>query len=176
ALEILSQRSGLRLLETGSLEGRPGDVLEVRKVNGGLLVQENDRKVLDRDQLDPVTSVKPVPADLEELEFAMTVVKHVKSNAIVVTRNRQLIGVGAGQMNRVGSAGIALNQAGDRARGAYLASDAFFPFADTVDLAARFGIKAIIQPGGSVRDEESVKASEKHGIIMVLTGLRHFKH
>lgn len=176
ALEILSQRSGLRLLETGSLEGRAGDVLEVRKVNGGLLVQENDRKVLDRGRLDLVTSVKPDSADLEELEFAMTVVKHVKSNAIVVTRNRQLIGVGAGQMNRVGSAGIALNQAGDRARGAYLASDAFFPFADTVDLAARFGIKAIIQPGGSLRDEESVKAAEKHGIIMVLTGLRHFKH
>ncbi|KJR98192.1 MAG: phosphoribosylaminoimidazolecarboxamide formyltransferase [Peptococcaceae bacterium BRH_c4a] len=176
ALEILGKRSGLRILETGSLDGQSGDILDIRKVNGGLLLQETDRKLLDRDRMEAVTTVKPDPADLEELVFAMTVVKHVKSNAIVVTRNRQLIGVGAGQMNRVGSAGIALNQAGDRARGAYLASDAFFPFADTVELAAGAGIKAIIQPGGSVRDEESVKASEKHGIIMVTTGFRHFKH
>ena len=176
ALEILKQKSGLRLLETGELAGRAGDILELRKVNGGLLVQEADRRVLDRESLEVVTSARPDAADLDELEFAMTVVKHVKSNAIVVTRNRQLIGVGAGQMNRVGSAGIALNQAGDRAKGACLASDAFFPFADTVDLAAKFGIKAIIQPGGSVRDEESVKAAEKYGMIMVLTGLRHFKH
>jgi len=122
-----------------------------------------------------VTPVKPDQSDLEELIFAMTVVKHVKSNAIVVTRNRQLIGVGAGQMNRVGSAGIALNQAGNRAMGAFLASDAFFPFADT-ELAAKAGIKAIIQPGGSVRDEESVKSAKEHGIIMVTTGYRHFRH
>ncbi len=176
ALEILGSRPGLRLLEAGSLEGPAGDILQVRKVNGGLLIQEADRKLVDRDRLEAVTSRKPAAGDLEELIFAMTVVKHVKSNAIVVTRNRQLIGVGAGQMNRVGSAGIALNQAGERARGAYLASDAFFPFADTVELAARSGIRAIIQPGGSVRDEESVKAAEKHGIIMVLTGFRHFKH
>ncbi|MFZ5647606.1 MAG: bifunctional phosphoribosylaminoimidazolecarboxamide formyltransferase/IMP cyclohydrolase [Bacillota bacterium] len=176
ALEILSRRSGLRVLETGKIEGQAGDVLDLRKVNGGLLIQETDRKLLDRDRLEAVTSVKPEAGDIEELIFAMTVVKHVKSNAIVVTKNRQLIGVGAGQMNRVGSAGIALNQAGDNAKGAYLASDAFFPFADTVDLAAKFGIKAIIQPGGSVRDEESVKSAEKHGIIMVITGYRHFKH
>ncbi|MFZ5632594.1 MAG: bifunctional phosphoribosylaminoimidazolecarboxamide formyltransferase/IMP cyclohydrolase [Bacillota bacterium] len=176
ALEILKQRSGLRLLETGDLAGPAGDILDLRKVNGGLLIQETDRKLLDRDRLEVVTSLQPGPADLEELIFAMAVVKHVKSNAIVVTRNRQLIGVGAGQMNRVGSAGIALTQAGDRAMGAYLASDAFFPFADTVELAARAGIRAIIQPGGSVRDEESVKAAEKYGIVMVLTGFRHFKH
>ncbi len=176
ALEILGKKDAIRLLETGTLEGPAGDLLEVRKVNGGLLVQETDRKVLDKDRLEVVTSLKPDPEDLEELFFAMTVVKHVKSNAVVVTRNRQLIGVGAGQMNRVGSAGIALNQAGERARGAYLASDAFFPFADTVDLAARYGIKAIIQPGGSLRDRESVEAAEKHGIIMVFTGIRHFKH
>lgn len=176
ALETLKQRSGLRLLETGELTGPAGDILDMKKVNGGLLVQEVDRKLLDREQLEVVTPVKPDAADLDELIFAMTVVKHVKSNAIVVTKNRQLIGVGAGQMNRVGSAGIALTQAGERAKGAYLASDAFFPFGDTVELAARAGIKAIIQPGGSIRDEESVKAAEKHGIIMVLTGYRHFKH
>lgn len=176
ALEILSSRSGLRLLETTSIEEQPGDMLELRKVNGGLLVQEIDRKVVDREKIELVTSLKPDQDDLEELIFGMTVVKHVKSNAIVITRNKQLIGVGAGQMNRVGSAGIALNQAGERAQGAYLASDAFFPFSDTVELAARFGIKAIIQPGGSVRDEESIKAAEEKGIIMVLTRMRHFKH
>lgn len=176
ALEILSRRPGLRVLETGSIEGQPGDLLELRKVNGGLLIQETDRKLLDSSRIEAVTTVKPSAGDLEELIFAMTVVKHVKSNAIVVTRNRQLIGVGAGQMNRVGSAGIALGQAGERARGAYLASDAFFPFADTVELAAKYDIKAIIQPGGSVRDEESVKSAEKNGIIMVITGYRHFKH
>ncbi|MFZ5650414.1 MAG: bifunctional phosphoribosylaminoimidazolecarboxamide formyltransferase/IMP cyclohydrolase [Bacillota bacterium] len=176
ALEILSRRSGLRVLETGSLEGQAVADLELRKVNGGLLLQETDNKLLERDRLDMVTSDRPGPDDIEELIFAMTVVKHVKSNAIVVTKNRQLIGVGAGQMNRVGSAGIALNQAGDRARGAFLASDAFFPFADTVELAAKYGIRAIIQPGGSVRDEESVKSAEKYGMIMVITGYRHFKH
>ncbi|MFZ5595407.1 MAG: bifunctional phosphoribosylaminoimidazolecarboxamide formyltransferase/IMP cyclohydrolase [Bacillota bacterium] len=176
ALEVLTGKQGLRVLETGNLDVNTGDVFEMRKVNGGLLVQETDRKLLDRENMRVVTTVKPGPEDIEELIFAMTIVKHVKSNAIVVTKNRQLIGVGAGQMNRVGSAGIALNQAGERARGAYLGSDAFFPFADTVDLAAEFGIKAIIQPGGSVRDEESVKAAEKHGIIMLVTGYRHFKH
>jgi phosphoribosylaminoimidazolecarboxamide formyltransferase/IMP cyclohydrolase len=176
ALEVLKGKAGLRVMETGSLEGPAGDVMDLRKVNGGLLMQEADRKLLDRDHLEVATSVKPGQDDLEELIFAMTVVKHVKSNAIVVTKNRQLIGVGAGQMNRVGSAGIAISQAGDRAGGAYLGSDAFFPFADTVELAARAGIKAIIQPGGSVRDEESVKSAEKNGIIMVLTGYRHFKH
>ncbi|MHB8157337.1 MAG: bifunctional phosphoribosylaminoimidazolecarboxamide formyltransferase/IMP cyclohydrolase [Desulfocucumaceae bacterium] len=176
ALELLAKKSGLRVMETGSLEGPAGDVLDLRKVNGGLLMQEVDRKLLDRDHLEVATSAQPDKADLEELIFSMTIVKHVKSNAIVVTKNRQLIGVGAGQMNRVGSAGIALGQAGDKARGAYLGSDAFFPFADTVDLAAKAGIRAIIQPGGSVRDEESVKAAEKQGIIMVLTGYRHFKH
>ncbi|HBV96641.1 MAG: phosphoribosylaminoimidazolecarboxamide formyltransferase [Peptococcaceae bacterium BICA1-7] len=176
ALEILGGKSGLRVMETGSLEGPAGDRLDLRKVNGGLLMQETDRKLLDRDHLDVATSVKPGQEDLEELIFSMTVVKHVKSNAIVITKNRQLIGVGAGQMNRVGSAGIAMTQAGDRAKGAYLGSDAYFPFGDTVELAAKAGIKAIIQPGGSVRDEESVKAAEKHGIIMVLTGYRHFKH
>lgn len=176
ALEILCRRQGLRVLETGSLDGQSGDDLDLRKVSGGLLIQETDRKLLDRERLEAVTTVKPSDDDTEELMFAMTVVKHVKSNAIVVTGNRRLIGVGAGQMNRVGSAGIALSQAGERAKGAYLASDAFFPFADTVELAAKYGIKAIIQPGGSVRDEESLKSAEKHGIIMVITGYRHFKH
>ena len=104
------------------------------------------------------------------------IVKHVKSNAIVITKDKQSLGVGAGQMNRVGSASIALEQGGDKCQGAVMASDAFFPFKDTVELAARYGIKAIIQPGGSVRDEESIAACDELGIAMVFTGMRHFKH
>jgi phosphoribosylaminoimidazolecarboxamide formyltransferase/IMP cyclohydrolase len=111
-----------------------------------------------------------------ELEFAWKVVKHVKSNAIVVAKNGQALGVGAGQMNRVGAAQIALEQADAQAKGAYLASDAFFPFPDTVEAAAAAGIRAIIQPGGSIRDEESIAAADKAGLIMVFTGRRHFKH
>ena len=113
---------------------------------------------------------------MKELELAWKVVKHVKSNAIVIARDGRTIGVGAGQMNRVGSAEIALKQAGEAARGAVMSSDAFFPFRDTVDAAAKAGITAIIQPGGSMRDEESIAAADEHGIAMIFTGMRHFKH
>lgn len=176
ALEILSARSNLRCLKTGPLVERSSDFLDIRKVNGGLLVQEADRDIIDPGQVRIVTQKLPTEDQMAELEFAMTIVKHVKSNAIVVTRDRRLIGVGAGQMNRVGSARIALEQAGELARGAVLASDAFFPFRDTVDVAAESGIAAIIQPGGSVRDEESIAACNEHGIAMIFTGKRHFKH
>lgn len=176
ALEILSGKKDLRLMEIAGLEGSVGDTHEVRKVNGGLLVQDVDRKVLDRDNLKVVTELKPSPEDIEELVFAMTVAKHVKSNAIVVTKDRRILGVGAGQMNRVGSAAIAYQQAGENVKGAYMASDAFFPFSDTVEAAAKEGIKAIIQPGGSLRDQDSIDAANKHGMIMVFTGIRHFKH
>ncbi|BAF60722.1 MAG: bifunctional phosphoribosylaminoimidazolecarboxamide formyltransferase/IMP cyclohydrolase [Pelotomaculum sp.] len=176
ALKILKAKASLRLLETGPITGQTSDRLELRKVNGGLLVQEADREVLNRSELKVVTRRQPTAEEMEELIFAMTVVKHVKSNAIVITRGRQLLGVGAGQMNRVGSARIALQQAGEKARGAVMGSDAFFPFNDTVLEAARGGITAIIQPGGSVRDEESIKAADEHGLAMVFTGMRHFKH
>lgn len=176
ALEILKGKSGLRLLQTGPITGQTNDRLDIRKVNGGLLVQEADREVLRLPDLKVVTRRQPTQEEMDELIFAMTVVKHVKSNAIVVTRGRQLIGVGAGQMNRVGSARIAFEQAGEKARGAVLGSDAFFPFSDTLHEAARAGITAIIQPGGSVRDEESIKAADEYGIAMVFTGMRHFKH
>lgn len=176
ALEVLKTKENLRLLETGALDRPSTDRLDIRKVNGGLLVQETDQKVVDSDKLRVVTEKKPSPELMEDVIFAMTVVKHVKSNAIVVTKGRQVLGVGAGQMNRVGSARIALEQAGEKAKGAILASDAFFPFRDTVDQAARAGIGIIVQPGGSIRDEESIKAADEHGIIMVFTGMRHFKH
>ena len=176
ALEILKKKANLRLLKTGDLTEQTSDALEVRKVNGGLLVQQADRIVLNLDELKVVTERQPSPEELKELIMAMTVVKHVKSNAIVLAKAGQIVGVGAGQMNRVGSARIAYEQAGDKAKGAALASDAFFPFRDTVDDAAKAGITAIIQPGGSIRDEESIQACNEHGIAMVFTGIRHFRH
>ncbi|OPX83670.1 MAG: Bifunctional purine biosynthesis protein PurH [Pelotomaculum sp. PtaB.Bin104] len=176
ALEILKKKSALRVLETGPITGQTNDRFVYRKVNGGLLVQEADREVLRLPDLKVVTKRQPTQEEMDELIFAMTVVKHVRSNAIVVTGGRQLLGVGAGQMNRVGSAKIAFEQAGEKARGAMLGSDAFFPFRDTLDEAAKAGITAIIQPGGSIRDDESIAAADEHGIAMVFTGMRHFKH
>jgi phosphoribosylaminoimidazolecarboxamide formyltransferase/IMP cyclohydrolase len=176
ALEILIQKKNLRLLETGELTPLTADWLDVRKVNGGLLAQQADRQLIPYTDFRVVTRRAPSPEELAELAFAFKVVKHVKSNAIVVTRDQATIGVGAGQMNRVGAARIALEQAGEKARGAVLASDAFFPFPDTVELAARAGIAAIIQPGGSVRDQESIEAADAHGMAMVFTGVRHFRH
>ncbi|GAB6157984.1 bifunctional phosphoribosylaminoimidazolecarboxamide formyltransferase/IMP cyclohydrolase [Desulfotomaculum varum] len=176
ALAILKQKANLRLLKTGPLSGQTTDLLEVRKVNGGLLVQQADRAAAGPDRLQVVTERQPAAHEIKDLLFAMTVVKHVKSNAIVLAKDGRIIGVGAGQMNRVGAARIALAQAGSEAKGAVLASDAFFPFRDTVDEAAKAGIAAIIQPGGSIRDEESVAACNQHGMAMVFTGLRHFKH
>jgi len=175
ALEVLKQKKNLRLLATGPPDAAPAG-LQMRAVGGGLLVQEADRTVLGAEGLRVVTKREPTPEELEELLFAFKVVKHVKSNAIVVSKGRQVLGVGAGQMNRVGAARIALAHAGERARGAVLASDAFFPFADTVEEAARAGIAAIIQPGGSVRDEESIRAADAHNMAMVFTGIRHFRH
>ncbi|HAG08696.1 MAG TPA: bifunctional phosphoribosylaminoimidazolecarboxamide formyltransferase/inosine monophosphate cyclohydrolase [Desulfotomaculum sp.] len=178
AKEILNKKSNLRLLKTGpfSRDEIQGERFEVRKVGGGLLVQEADEETVNLNELKVVTQKQPTPEQLTELIFAFTIVKHVKSNAIVITKEHQLIGVGAGQMNRVGSARIALAQAGEKARGAALASDAFFPFRDTVDEAAQAGIAAIIQPGGSIRDKESIEACDHAGIAMVFTGKRHFKH
>ncbi len=176
ALKILKAKSNLRLLVTGEITGQTNDRLDLRKVNGGLLVQEADREVLRLPDLKVVTKRNPTDEEMQELIFAMTLVKHVKSNAIVVTKGRQLVGVGAGQMSRVGSARIAFEQAGEKASGAVLGSDAFFPFNDTLLEAAKAGIVAVIQPGGSIRDEESIKAADESGMAMVFTGMRHFKH
>lgn len=173
ALEIMQRKKNLRVLELAIDKGE--DVL-VKSVEGGFLVQEADFGAVNADDLQVVTKNKPSEEELKELLFAWKVVKHVKSNAIVVAKGGQTLGVGAGQMNRVGSAALALEHGGDKCIGAVLASDAFFPFKDTVELAARYGIKAIIQPGGSVRDQESIEECDKHGISMVFTGMRHFKH
>lgn len=173
ALAVLSEKKNVRLLAAEF--GKGVDAMDIKRVSGGILVQDSDAGDPEA-KMTVVSKRQPTAAELEQLEFAWKVVKHVKSNAIVVAADNRTIGVGAGQMNRVGAANIALTQAGEAAEGAVLASDAFFPFRDTVDAAAKAGITAIIQPGGSVRDEESIKAADEHGIAMVFTGVRHFKH
>lgn len=173
ALALLTRKKNVRLL--AAKFGCAG-ALDMKRVAGGLLVQEADCRDAARADMRVVSGRVPGEQEWQELLFAWKVVKHVKSNAIVVTAGGSTLGVGAGQMNRVGSAEIALTQAGAKAKGAVLASDAFFPFRDTVDAAARAGITAIIQPGGSVRDEESIQAADEHGIAMVFTGVRHFRH
>lgn len=173
ALDILSAKKNIRLVELTRPE--PGQVM-VKKVSGGLLVQTEDDIAESQAEYTVVTKAQPTPEQWTALHFAWKLVKHVKSNAILISNEKRTLGVGAGQMNRVGSAKIALEQAGDAAKGAVLASDAFFPFGDTVETAAQHGIAAIIQPGGSIRDEESIKAADEAGIAMVFTHIRHFKH
>ena len=173
ALDILEGKKNIRLIELSKPES--GQVT-VKKVSGGLLVQTEDDIQEDRANYKVVTKVQPTEEQWKALEFAWKLVKHVKSNAILISNEKRTLGVGAGQMNRVGSAKIALEQAGEAAKGAVLASDAFFPFGDTVETAAKHGIAAIIQPGGSIRDEESIKAADEAGIAMVFTSIRHFKH
>jgi phosphoribosylaminoimidazolecarboxamide formyltransferase/IMP cyclohydrolase len=176
ALDILKTKKNLRLLKLGEWAQERKPSLTLKSVEGGLLVQESDIKQVTESDLRFVTDRKPTDDELKQLLFAWKVVKHVKSNAILVANDNMTLGVGAGQMNRVGAARIAIEQAGERVKGAVLASDAFFPMPDTVELAAKAGIKAIIQPGGSIKDEDSIQEANKHGIAMVFTGIRHFKH
>ena len=174
AKEILAAKSKLRVLISPDLSVGPKET--VKAIAGGFLVQAADDLVTDSNTWQIVTEKKPTNEQLAELVFAWKVCKHVKSNAIVITSDRTTLGVGAGQMNRVGSAKIALEQAGDKARGGFLASDGFFPFDDSVRTAAAAGITAIVQPGGSLRDADSIKAANELGLVMVLTGVRHFLH
>ncbi|MBX6353719.1 MAG: bifunctional phosphoribosylaminoimidazolecarboxamide formyltransferase/IMP cyclohydrolase [Thermoflavifilum sp.] len=175
ALAAFRRKKNVRLLVVNMDEPqwRPGD-LAFKRISGGLLVQEVDTAPPTDWQV--VTHRAPTDAERRALDFAWRVVRFVKSNAIVVANEQMTLGVGAGQMNRVGAAKIALEQAGARARGAVLASDAFFPMRDTVETAAAAGITAIIQPGGSIRDQESIDAANEHGMAMVFTGQRHFLH
>ena len=145
-------------------------------VNDGLLVQDIDDKKISEEELRCVTNRKPTDEEMEQLLFAWKVVKHVKSNAIVLAKDNMTIGVGAGQMNRVGAARIAIEQAGEKAKGSVMSSDAFFPMPDTVEEAVKAGVTAIIQPGGSIKDQLSIDVCNEHGIAMVYTGCRHFKH
>ncbi len=174
ARDILAKKSKVRILLLPDLT--TGEKQTVKVIAGGFLVQAADDVVETPDEWRVVTEKQPTPAQLAELLFAWKVSKHVKSNAIVVTKNQTTLGVGAGQMNRVGSVKIALEQAAEAAKGGYLASDGFFPFDDSVRTAAQFGIEAIVQPGGSLKDQDSINAANELGLIMVLTGIRHFLH
>ncbi|MDT3673905.1 bifunctional phosphoribosylaminoimidazolecarboxamide formyltransferase/IMP cyclohydrolase [Microcystis wesenbergii] len=174
ARDILAKKSKVRILLLPELT--TGEKQTVKVIAGGFLVQAADDVVETPDEWRVVTEKQPTAGQLAELLFAWKVSKHVKSNAIVVTKNQTTLGVGAGQMNRVGSAKIALEQAGEAAKGGYLASDGFFPFDDSVRTAAQFGIEAIVQPGGSLKDQDSINAANELGLIMVLTGIRHFLH
>ncbi len=174
AQEILASKSKVRILVLPDLKSGPEQTVKV--IAGGFLVQAADDTLTMPDKWQVVTERQPTPEQLEELLFAWKVCKHVKSNAIVVTRDRTTLGVGAGQMNRVGSVEIALEQAGEKAQGATLASDGFFPFDDSVRTAAAAGIVGIVQPGGSLRDKDSIQAANELGIVMVFTGVRHFLH
>ncbi|MEH7491081.1 bifunctional phosphoribosylaminoimidazolecarboxamide formyltransferase/IMP cyclohydrolase [Neobacillus niacini] len=175
ALTILTAKKNLRLL-TIPFSGAKKPEMKLTTIEGGLLLQEQDRFTLENATISVPTKRQPTEQEWEALKLGWKVVKHVKSNAIVVTKEDMTIGIGAGQMNRVGAAEIALKQAGEKATGAALASDAFFPMDDTVEAAAKAGITAIIQPGGSIRDEDSIKKADEYGIAMVFTGVRHFKH
>jgi phosphoribosylaminoimidazolecarboxamide formyltransferase/IMP cyclohydrolase len=174
AEEILKNKSKVRVLLLPDLKVGPQQT--IRSIAGGFLVQSSDDAVEDPHTWKVVTDLQPTQEQLEELLFAWRVCKHVKSNAIVVSRLRTTLGIGAGQMNRVGSVKIALEQAGEQAHRAVLASDGFFPFDDSVRTAAAAGIEAIVQPGGSLRDNDSIHAANELGIVMVFTGVRHFLH
>ncbi len=179
ALEILRTKpkwkANVRLLDVGDFTVAEG-AMQSRYLEGGLLLQESDNEPDLYDEWKVVTETQPTEAQLAELRFAWTMVRHVKSNAIVLCKDRALRGAGAGQMSRVDSVEIAIRKAGDHARGSVLASDAFFPFADSIERAHEAGITAIIEPGGSRRDDEVIAACNEHGIPMIFTSRRHFKH
>lgn len=174
ALLLLAKKPNLRILELPLNQGVSHQ--EYKFIEGGMLVQDKDSHILGQDQLKIVTQCQPKPEDLVTMQFAWQVLKHIKSNAILIAKNNQTVGVGAGQVSRVDAVDIALKKAGENVSGAILASDAFFPFRDSIDHLANTGVTAIIQPGGSIRDEEVIAACDEHGIAMVMTGIRCFKH
>ncbi len=179
ALEILAEKKNVRVLQTGSKAHAVDAGFDFKKVSGGLLVQSKDKGVITAADLKVVTDKAPDDAQIQDLLFAWQVAKFVKSNAIVFCKDGMTIGVGAGQMSRVYSTKIAAIKAADEGltvKGSVMASDAFFPFRDGIDSAAEYGISAIIQPGGSMRDEEVIAAANEHGLAMVFTGMRHFRH
>jgi phosphoribosylaminoimidazolecarboxamide formyltransferase/IMP cyclohydrolase len=179
AAAIVAEKKNVRLLETGDWDATPVGGFDFKKVSGGLLVQGNDLGRIKADDLTVVSEAAPTTQQIADMLFAWTVVKHVKSNAIIFCKDHMTVGVGAGQMSRVYSTKIAALKAADEGlevKGSVMASDAFFPFRDGIDAAAEHGISAIIQPGGSMRDDEVIQAANDHGLAMVFTGMRHFRH
>jgi len=184
ALDVLRRRQNLRLIAIGERSGPtkgqftwlPDNRLDFKRITGGFIVQSNNALRDDDITLHVVSKRQPTFAEITDLKFAWKAAKHVKSNAIVLARQLTVVGVGAGQMKRVDSVDLAVRHAGDRATGSVLASDAYFPFADGVEHAVAAGVTAIIQPGGSIRDDEAILAADSQGVAMVFTGTRHFKH
>ena len=178
AKSVLAAKKNLRVLQMNNPQSaiRNPQFLELRRISGGVLVQERDAELLDEEKFEVVTERQPTPAEMSALKFAWAICKHVKSNAIVYSAEHQLVGVGAGQMSRVDSVKLGASKAQLPLAGTVLASDAFFPFRDGLDEAAKHGITAVIQPGGSVRDKEVIEAANEHGLAMVFAGMRHFKH
>ncbi len=177
ALEILKSKKNIRLLKLEDIEKKqPKGSLDMKKVNGGILIQEVDHELLIEEDLKVVTNRIPTQKEMEDLRFAWKVVKHIKSNGIVLAKDQATIGIGPGQVNRIWAVENAIRQSNVDTKGSVMASDAFFPFSDCVEAAAKAGVTAIIQPGGSIRDEESIEMANKYGIAMIFTGMRHFKH
>lgn len=176
ALEILSQKKNIRLLQLEHISKKDGQAYKAKTVLGGFLIQDLDNLLLQPDQMKVVTQRQPTEKELQDLLFAWKIVKHTKSNGIAIAKDLCTTGVGPGQVSRIWALENAIRQGGENIRGSVMASDAFFPFSDCVEAAHKAGITAIIQPGGSVRDQESIEAADKYGIAMIFTGMRHFKH
>ncbi len=177
ALKLFAGKKNIRVMKMPAESSVAGQrIFDLKRVSGGLLVQDKDIISHDPSTLKVVTRKQPDAKQMEDLLFAWVVAKHVKSNAIVYARNGEALGIGAGQMSRVDSARLAIEKARQPLEGCVMASDAFFPFRDSVDAAAKSGVSAIIQPGGSIRDEEVIQAADENGISMVFTSIRHFKH
>jgi phosphoribosylaminoimidazolecarboxamide formyltransferase/IMP cyclohydrolase len=179
AKHIIASKKNIRLLVCGKIDQGKSQGFDFKRVNSGLLIQDKDNMMITRDDLKIVTRKIPTDEEFIEMIFAWKIAKMVKSNAIVYTKNNRTIGIGAGQMSRINSARIArikADHAGLKVKGSIMASDAFFPFRDGIDNAGKIGISCVIQPGGSVRDEEVITAANEHNIAMVFTGIRHFRH
>ena len=175
SLDIFSKKKNLRVLEVGNIEKRE-QLLEVRNIVGGVIVQETDISILSSSELKTVTELEPSKEEISTMLFGWKVLKHIKSNGILIVKDNTTVGVGAGQVSRVDSVDIAMNKSGTEIKNSILCSDAFFPFRDSIDKIAGSGIKAVLQPGGSMRDDEVISACNEHGIAMVFTGQRCFKH
>ena len=176
ALEILTKKKNIRLLQLENIGKTNKSASKAKTVLGGLLIQDLDSQLLNKEDLKVVTKRQPTEAEMKDLLFAWKVVKHAKSNGITIAKNLTTTGVGPGQVSRIWALENAIRQGGDRIAGSVLASDAFFPFSDCVEAAHQAGITAIIQPGGSVRDQESIDAANQYDIAMIFTDMRHFKH
>lgn len=175
ALEILRTKKNLRVLKLPTIKAKVENAFDMKKVLGGMLVQEYNTKLLN-DDYKVVTKRQPTEKEIEDMIFTWKIVKHTKSNGIAIGKDKCSLGIGPGQVNRIWAANAAIERSGEKVKGAVLASDAFFPFSDCVEAAAKAGITAIIQPGGSIRDEDSIKLADEKGIAMIFTGIRHFKH